>query len=208
MFIQINLLPDARSGRRRKALKLPAKQLVTIAAAVVILAAVGIGAVVFLRGQGRREYAALTQEMQVLEPQRQHLAQLQKRWGKLGHRTSLLGSMEETRALWAGKLERLSAAVPGLLWLTELVVDDEGSVEIKGTALQQGEEGGAKAVGEFMKALRDDELFSSHYVEIELQSMQRRRIENVQVMDFALGAVPKKPGEGAEVVPVSSEGGV
>jgi len=195
MQIEINLLPNSSGPRKSKAIKLTTKQLWMAGATAGVLMVVGIGFFFVSSRSAKREYVALNEEMVLLQPQQQRVKQVKEQLTLLQEKAVALSAFSDSHSLWSPRLEHLAGLVPEYMWLSELKVNDDEILELKGSALLRGTEGGAKSVGQFMKGLRANALFGSQYIDIDLESMQRREIKQAVVMDFELIFHPMEKGE-------------
>ncbi len=95
---------------------------------------------------------------------------------------------------WAENLSRLSNLVPPGIWLNNIDVQSKeedaiatyDKLDIDGSALSLAGEEMIVSIGRFMRALKEDEVFSGQFSEIKLVSSQKKKRNNIDVMDFKL----------------------
>ena len=86
--------------------------------------------------------------------------------------------------LWARKLNTLSDSLPRGVWLKKIVLDEK-MLFIEGSAISK-ETTEIMSIHRLTSNLKEDDDFLEHFVDLEMGSMQRRKIKNVEIADFVI----------------------
>ena len=86
--------------------------------------------------------------------------------------------------LWARKLNTLSDSLPRGVWLKKIVLDEK-MLFIEGSAISK-ETTEIMSIHRLTSNLKRDDDFLEHFVDLEMGSMQRRKIKNVEIADFVI----------------------
>ena len=87
---------------------------------------------------------------------------------------------------WAQKLNIISDSLPKGVWLKRLALDD-GVLFIEGSAISKQQKEMINAHS-FTSLLKEDKSFLTHLNDLELGSVQRQKIQNLEVADFLITA--------------------
>lgn len=85
---------------------------------------------------------------------------------------------------WAQKLNVLSGSLPRGVWLKKITLN-ERMLLIEGSAISK-ETTEIISIHHLTSNLKGDDNFSEYFTDIELGSIQRRRIKNVEIADFVI----------------------
>jgi hypothetical protein len=85
---------------------------------------------------------------------------------------------------WAQKLNLLSDNLPRGMWFDKLVLDDE-MLLVEGSAISR-DTNEIINVHRLTVGLKENEEFMRDFVDLELGSIQRRKIKNVEIADFVI----------------------
>ena len=89
--------------------------------------------------------------------------------------------------LWSSLLNALSDAVTKGVWLTKFSITNDGKMSylgLEGSVVGKGEE--TAYTGKFIKELKANPLFDGLFHEIELSTMNQKRIKDFDVYDFVI----------------------
>jgi type IV pilus assembly protein PilN len=184
-MIRINLLPKEEIPRTRT-IKMPevgAFVPVAIAAAVVFLC-VGMSVV-----QGRSlskldsDVAELRSESQRLAPQIARIKQLQREREQLDRRLDVITSLDAERYFRVHLMSELARRIPENTWLDRVEEVSPGRYEIEGMTFSNF------LVADFLRNLDE----SDYYHSMDLVSIERGAIEEVNVLNFIIGADVGQP---------------
>lgn len=95
----------------------------------------------------------------------------------------------EREIYWSKNLEKISASLPGGIWLKRLQLNEK-SLIMEGSCFSLDDE--MSLIGSFLSSLKQDVIFFRHFKEMELSSVSRRAIKELEVVDFFLTASLKE----------------
>lgn len=87
---------------------------------------------------------------------------------------------------WSPKLNAISDAVPRGLWLRKMLLD-KTSMTIEGSAVSKNHDE-ISNVGNFVSALKKNEVFMKDFASLEVNSIQRSKRNSIEVADFTIMA--------------------
>lgn len=208
-MLEINLLPE-ELRQLRKEIKfdfgnLPILRIGLAVIGGLFLVQICLGIVVKIASSRLTKARAVYQE---LMPDKQRLDLVKAERFLVLSQIEKLGEFTQGGVQWTRKLSRLARLINPGIWLTRLEVKEEllqktkeaidpvtkrmvrqtikvprRRLEIHGRVISlAGEE--TAMVGKFIKNLKSDEEFFQHFSDIELETIQRSRIKDVEVMDF------------------------
>lgn len=182
-MFEINLLPSKHrqmmQGSVSQSYRIPA---LWAAGAVVV----GLVLVPLLLVVARsRTLDALNGKIHTLQPKREAVDQLQQRVQRLKSQELAFAALSKEANVWSKRLNVLSDLTPEGVWFNELVLVPGKDLVIRGSALV---EGGVEMVrvGRLVQDLKADAEFSAIVKEIEIESIQRARDGEIEVVRFTL----------------------
>jgi len=197
-MIKINLLPDAYKQQSKPGKqKIPITLILLSANALLLALLLVVTAVNVYRTISLK---ALKTRLVTLASEQQKIATIKQRIENFKTTNALFAPLVKREFLWSKTLNKLSdLLIPGV-WFRSLSMERKivnktenfvtADVTIKylvlmGTAVSVGEDEMA-IIGEFIRKLKSDTDFIKHFENIELESVLRRKIAAVEVMDFTL----------------------
>ena len=192
-MLKINLLPETA---RKNALS-PIEQfhrtpLMWIAVSLLLLAACSFLVPIMLN---RQHLAQVTHRIEVLEPKKVEVDQLQQMLQQLRAQQAAFQGLDRRAGGWAKRLNTLSNATPDGVWYTELTLSADAGLLIHGSAIgQAGNE--TVNIGRLVQELKADPDFAAVVKDIQIESIKRFQLEEVEVVQFTLacaltdGAIP------------------
>ncbi len=201
-MVQINLLPP--SARKKEKLKLrldlkavealDLKPLISTLVGLIVLVMVLWLALGIRLNLKQKELARLNEQVKLSQVSSQRLDKLNKEKERFQKKLEFLNQRLKRAISWAENLNRLSNLVPPGIWLNNIAVysreEDEIAVcdrlDIDGSAVSLAGEEMIVLIGGFMSALKEDAVFSGQFSEIKLVSSQKKKRNNIDVMDFKL----------------------
>lgn len=189
-MIKINLMPD-RLKKKNRGISLNIPQLPR-EILILIVGAVGLFLVLahlLLIGRlimQKIRLSGVRLSFQQIEAPRKQADVLKEEISKIEARVNSYAALTDRakQIIWAKKLNQLSDFLPSGMWLTKLSFLDK-QLNIEGSAIsKRGEE--MVLVGKFTSALKDDASFAKEFKSIELTSIDRKSIKNVEVADFVI----------------------
>jgi len=135
----------------------------------------------------------LRQEWEVVSPERDKISKLSLEYAELEAAEMAVRQLNR-QFRWSRKLSALSDAMVWGIWLREIAlgerhVDAEGSSVLQKTLILSGTAASPRddktaLVGRFIRSLKENEAFFSDFKDVELESIKRRSINSLDVMDF------------------------
>ncbi|MFH1458899.1 MAG: hypothetical protein ABIG64_00810 [Candidatus Omnitrophota bacterium] len=197
-MIEINLLPDEFKVQpdSAKTQKIPVTLILLCANAVLIAILIIVTGINLSR---KVTLHSLNKRLKDLASQQQQISTLQQKTTNFKNTNSLFQPFTKNRFLWAKKLNKLSDLVVPGIWLRELAWDKQfGSssntpapviisqyLKIDATVVPLSHDE-MSIVGEFIRNLKKDKTFFDDFKEIKLEGVLRRKISNVEVVDFTI----------------------
>lgn len=132
--------------------------------------------------------SGLRRSFQQIEAPKKQVDVLKEEMRKIEARVNAYAILTDRtkQIIWAKKLNQLSDFLPSGMWLTKLSFFEKQLI-IEGSAIsKRGEE--MVLVGKFTSALKDDTDFAKDFKAIELTSINRKSIKNIEVADFVISA--------------------
>lgn len=208
-MIQINLLPA--EFRKKESVKLvlpeiPIQKTLTIGLGVFFGAQILISAFAGYEklelGFLRKEVASLDAELKTVTARKAETAFLERRLKEAG-------GVAKRKFAWSSLLNELSASTTKGVWLRDFSVQEgqesqvvkkkEGKnaaaakvryLKLEGSAIGPGQE--MAFIGKFLKSLKENARLSALFGEIEVSSINQRKIKEYDVADFTMIFVFKK----------------
>lgn len=212
-MIEINLLPDElKKKKAKKGMKfdladmaLPKISYMPILIGIVgLLVAVYLG-LVTISAIKNHTLNKLDKEWKVLLPKKKELDELRAQIKELERKNAIMEELFSSRFIWADKINQLSDTLPEGLWLENLSLTKSrsstsagqkrsgkgsqqrmsGTLELKGSAaLPEGDE--MIAIGKFIKNLKEEQGFIKDFDNIELSSVQTKKVGRIEILDFLI----------------------
>ena len=182
-MIRINLLPaDARRARSLSMDKVPRSPLIALAAAFLLLLPVGL---LGLKAADQARLKRLSAILQTLAPKKQEADRLKVEADALREQQRLIDQLNQRRSHWAQRLNALSDAVPDGIWLTDLIVEPQRSITLKGDSIaQSGEE--MVQIGRLLQDLKGSPAFAGVLTQLEIESINSKQDGTIELAEFSL----------------------
>lgn len=193
-MLKINLLPEsARPARLSPIEQLHRMPVVWLAAALMVAAGLSLAARV---GLGRRALAELNAKIQVLQPKKLEVDQIQRILHRLHAQEAAFHGLKKGQGLWSKRLNALSNVTPEGVWFTELTLTPTRGLTIQGSALEQdGSE--MVSVGRLVQDLKADADVASAVKDIQIESIKRVQEGDIEVVQFTLACALREPSAAA-----------
>ena len=193
-MLRINLLPE----ERRKTPQSKVEQLHrTPLMAVLIGVAVALPLVLLMPIQvSTRQLQRLNGEIAGLKPHQEELVKLQRFLETLKGQESALQTLSKGGGLWAQRLNIISDATPEGVWFTEMILDPQKGLLLRGSAIGRSDPGMVN-VGRFVHSLKADPIFMAMVKDIQIESIKRVQEGDVEVMQFTVNCTLVNPAGGA-----------
>ena len=191
-MLKINLLPEST----RKAGLSPIEQLhrMPLMWIAVALMVVGALSLVVRVGLGHRALAELNAKIQVLQPKKLEVDQIQQLLYRLRGQETAFHGLKKGQELWSKRLNVLSNVTPDGVWFTELTLNPTQGLMIQGSAIEQG---GSEMVnvGRLVQDLKANPDFASAVKDIQIESIKRVQDGDIEVVHFTLACALREPAE-------------
>jgi len=195
VMIEINLYPQESRKKRRQllsgGLKLPMEVIIGLAGGfMAILVVVHLG-LLFINITQLRKHKELKKQWEVLLPAKENVDKVIFELRSLQEKQKSLEKMTvQGRINWARKLNIISSILPRGVWLTKIILKDDVFF-IEGSAISKTSNEIIN-VHSFTANLKNEDAFLEYFTDLELGSIQRRKVNNIEVADFLITAQLKK----------------
>ena len=212
-MISINLLPaELRKARKGLDLKLPGMDIVITSAVILGIVMILIYLVSFSSAEFMGwKHNKLVAEYSKLEPIMREVERLENTKRSIHKKISILKGLIHSKIIWAKRLNRLSDILPTQTWLTKMAVEKRTEMVsvtpktktgsragkkikkscnvfiLEGIALSRENEDMTRRIGDLIKKVREDSIFSSDFSSVNLVSTCRVSVADVDVMSFKIG---------------------
>ena len=122
----------------------------------------------------------LDAKIQVLEPKKLAVDQLQRSLETLRAQEAVFQRVTKGEDLWAKRLNTLSDVAQDGLWFSELVMDPGKGLVIRGSALEEANP------TQLVQDLEADKAFMAGIQEIKIESLKRVQDGEIEVTNFTL----------------------
>jgi len=187
-MIEINLLPpEARKKEQNFKLPIPKETLVLFGGAVIVLLVLIHLLLMGALAAKKVKYLGLNMEWQKILPEKTKIDTLKSDQKEITEKIKSIDKLtKKGRMSWARKLNIISDVLPQGVWV-RLINFSGKSLTIEGSSVSlRGEE--VILVNKFASALKNNADFYSDFKNLEVGSIKRRQIKNIEVADFILTA--------------------
>lgn len=203
-MIELNLLPENLKGAHKKRkmairLKVPKLFPAPVIITVISILLVSQGLIAFLATTQRNRLLKLRADFNEIAPQEKVAAVLKKEVDELKNRLFMIDSLTSGSLIWSKKLYDLSGAMIDGVWLTSLNLkaaaadgkDPKKSASkqalfLAGSAVSPTAGGETAIIGKFIESLRSHKGFFSDFDDIKVSTIQRKKMGEMEVMDFTI----------------------
>jgi Tfp pilus assembly protein PilN len=193
-MIEINLLPEEKRVKIRKAAAAPGKPAVPVSESLkklvyVVPAAVGILMVVhaylaFSQVSLSVALGSLAGKVQSFQPQMKNIAGFKVKFESFTQDEKIMQELAKANINWAEKLNRLSLDLPPGIWISDLSASSAQLI-VKCSVVSLDTDP-VELINRFISALKDDPDFFNDFSSFDLGSVQKRTAGNYEVADFAV----------------------
>jgi len=188
-MIEINLLPEGMRKQKRPFFKL---DLEMVGKVKFLVGGIALGFLILLvivpsigSSIRKKQIIQILLEEQNIDPQRFQAEEINKEVTILKAKMNMLDEITKRRFLWAQKLNEISDVVLTGIWFTRIYSDSKRRLIIQGSVISKKEEAMA-SVGKFMKNIKEHESFFKDFKNIKLETVQRKSINERDVVDFKI----------------------
>ncbi len=191
-MIEINLLPpELRKKDPRFKLPIPREILVLFGGATIALLVLIHLLLMGALATKKVKYLGLNMEWQKILPEKNKIDSLKSEQKEIAEKIKSIDKLtKKGRISWAKKLNIISDVLPQGVWI-RLINFTGKELTIEGSSVSlKGED--VVLVNKFAFALKNNVDFSSDLRDLEVSSIKRRQIKNMEVADFILMAIVKE----------------
>jgi len=215
-MIEFNLLPkDIRAARPKKAsatqVTLPKVAPIPVIIGIIVVIIVSQIGLSITATMQRNRLAEISTQISAIADDEKIANILQSELNKLSRKFSVIDSLASGSLIWSKKLFDLSAGVTDGVWLRSLYLNTAelqnaagvnpmaaagyGAVPeqlarqvlvIEGSAVSPSSGEEAAVVGKFIESLRNSKEFFEDFEDIKLSSIQRKKLGEIESMDFSI----------------------
>jgi len=193
-MIDINLIPLSlrKNGKENVFLtiNIPKEILLNVGAGLILFMVTVhliLGAV-WLVGIGR--LSSYRANWQRLSPEKEVLDAIDNESKGLKNKINMISDMTTRKSVrWAPKFNAISDSLPRGLWIRKMALDTSGLV-VEGSVVSKTQNG-INNVGLFLSALKQNDDFMKDFFSLEVNSIQRTKVNTVEVTDFTAMAKVK-----------------
>ncbi len=212
-MIYINLLPaELKKTRKGLSLKLPGMGIfitggIILVVVMLLVFLISFSSAKFMEWKHNKQAA----EYSKLEPIMREAERLENTKRDIHEKISILKGLIGSRIIWANRLNRLSDILPAQTWLTKMAVEKRTEMVsaapktkagpgagkkvkrsynvfiLEGMALSRENEDMTRRIGDLIKKVREDSIFSSDFSSVNLVSTCRVSVADVDIMSFKIG---------------------
>lgn len=190
-MIDINLVPEQLRKRRKSELlsggvfNIPKEVLVGVGGGIVVFL-LAVDMFFFMVKLGKFiQYHHVKSQWEAILPDKTSTDTLKKELQDVQKEVkSMKDIMEGHNPIWSQKLNVISDALPKGIWLRKISVIDK-QLFIEGTTVSK-EKNEMINVGNFVSNLKKDAEFMQNFDSIEVDFIQRRKSETLEVADFTI----------------------
>lgn len=212
-MIKINLLPKDLVPKKRTFL--PHMAVIGLAVVLFIWFGGSVIATYTELSAKKREFAKLQKELDGLKDVVAQVNQLEREKQLLSKKEQAVIQITTGRTVWAHELYILAKLMPDEIWLEhvdlssrkrpvtvevpntnrtpgqpptikKIVVQSFPALRLTGYALSPQREKGVELVGDLIRNMKSDEVFSKRFVSPEMVSIERQKYKNETVMKFVM----------------------
>ncbi len=190
-MIDINLVPENLRKKHKTAViptvtfNLPSEATIGLIGGLVVLLIIVDLSLLTITCKKIAQKKKLDKEWEELLPDKWKAERMSNELRSLqGKKTAMEKITKGQRILWAPKLNTISDSIPQGLWLHRIALE-QGVLTIEGSAVSKIADE-MMSVGNFTSHLKNQKYFVDRLQNLEVGSIQRRRIGAVEISDFSV----------------------
>lgn len=194
-MIEINLIPEEISQRKRRKAKqivpkgfsIPIEAIIAIVGGVfvlIIFTHIILQTLIFIKFAS---YSRFKKEAELLAPEKAKVEKIVNDLRIVQQKVASVRTIVvNPKVAWAEILNHISDNMPQDVWLNKITLES-GLLILDGSALAR-KQSELINVHEFTSNLKNEKRFSGHFKEMDLESIQRRKLKGLELADFSLTA--------------------
>lgn len=189
-MIEINLIPYSLRKNKKgklslKEFNIPLEVVIGLGGGLIVLLILAHVFLLVVNIRSVARHKEFKKNMEAVSPEKQQVEKVINELRALqGTQKAVEGILPGRKIYWAQKLNVLSDSIPRGVWLKR--VNLEGDVLlIEGSAISTDNEAMIN-VHQFTSTLKSQREFLEHFNDLELGSIQRRKIKQMDIADFMI----------------------
>ena len=189
-MIEINLIPYSLRKNKKgkfsfKEFNIPLEIVIGLGGGLIVLLILVHASLMVINIRNMAKHKEFQKEMEAVSPQKQQVEKILNELRSLQNTQKAVAEiLPERKISWAKKLNILSDSIPRGVWLKR--VNLEGDVLlIEGSAISTDNEAMIN-VHQFTSTLKSQREFLEHFNDLELGSIQRRKVKQMDIADFMI----------------------
>ena len=189
-MIEINLIPYSLRKNKKgklslKEFNIPLEIVIGLGGGLIVLLVLAHVFLLVINIRNVAQHKEFKEEMEAVSPGKQRVEKVINELRALQSTQKAVGDiLPERKISWSQKLNILSDSIPRGVWLKR--VNLEGDVLlIEGSAISTDNEAMIN-VHQFTSTLKSQREFLEHFNDLELGSIQRRKIRQMDIADFMI----------------------
>lgn len=189
-MIEINLIPYSLRKNKKgklsfKEFNIPLEVVIGLGGGLIVLLILVHVFLLVINIRNVAQHKEFKKKMEAVSPEKEQVEKVINELRSLqGTQKAVEGILPERKIYWAQKLNILSDSIPRGVWLKR--VNLEGDVLlIEGSAISTDNEAMIN-VHQFTSTLKSQREFLEHFNDLELGSIQRRKIKQLDIADFMI----------------------
>jgi len=189
-MIEINLVPTNLRKRKKRNLlpggfRIPLEVVIGIGGGLIVLLIMSHFMLSIINMTKVVKLKSLKKEWDTINPQKNKVDVVIKDMRELQQKHKAIESLiTQNRILWSQKLNVLSDSLPNEIWLRKVALNEK-IFFIEGSAISKHNQEMIN-VHKFTSNLKSQKSFLKDLTDLELGSIQRQRIKNVEIADFLI----------------------
>lgn len=189
-MIEINLIPYSLRKKKKSKLSLtefniPLEIVIGLGGGLVVLLALAHITLLAINIRDLARHKEFQKQMEAVSPGKQQVEKVINELRTLQNtQKAVQGILPERKIRWAQKLNILSDSTPRGVWIRRISLEGDVLL-IEGSAISTDNEAMIN-VHQFTSTLKSQREFLEHFNDLELGSIQRRKIKQMDIADFMI----------------------
>lgn len=188
-MININLTPPHLKKKEKSHLlgkvNIPLEVIIGCGGGLLVLLGVVHVLLLFVNIGKLAQHKGLQKQWETMRPSKENVDSVVSEMRSLqGKYKSIEEITDKMGVSWGQKLNILSDSLPRGVWLKKVALDED-VLYLEGSAIPK-ESSEIISIHHFTSKLKQNESFVEHFTDLELGSIQRRRIKSVEIADFVI----------------------
>ena len=189
-MIDINFIPDNLRKRKRRDFSssdsmIPLEVIVGVSGGVFVILFLIHCSLIFMWTFNQTKHAIIKAQWSAILPDKNSIDSLTNQLREVQKKVNAIKQVTQGQGLsWARWLNIISDSIPKEIWLRRIVLNDK-SLAVEGTAVSKNSDEMIN-VGNFVTQLKNNPEFMEYIDSVEIENIQRRSNQMLDVADFVL----------------------